>query len=86
MANEVIRAKYKGKDDGEGFPFFHGIPARDLTDSDFDALSEEDKQVVRSSALYDYVPYTQRERVTARPRQDEPTAQPTGVADDGGNK
>jgi hypothetical protein len=59
---ETIRAKYRGKDTGEGLPYFHGIPSRDLTDVDFDNLDDEQKATVRSSTLYDYVPYTERSR------------------------
>lgn len=73
---DVIRAKYKGKDTGEGLPYFGGIPAKDLTDPEFDALDDEQKNLVRSSALYDYVPYTERERSTKPVRRDTPTEQP----------
>jgi len=59
---EIVRARYKGKDTGEGLPYLHGIPARDLTDDDFDLLDDERKQMVRSHDLYDYTPYTEKPR------------------------
>jgi hypothetical protein len=59
---DIIRAKYKGKDTGEGLPHFHGIPARDLTDADFDTLSDDEKETVRKSDVYDYSTYTDKPR------------------------
>lgn len=59
---DIVRAKYKGKDTGEGLPHFHGIPARDLTDADFDVLSDEDKETVRKSDVYDYLTYVDKPR------------------------
>lgn len=76
---EVVRVKYKGKDTGEGLPFFAGIPARDLTDEDFDALDADQKEVVKHSAVYDYVPYTEKAREGSRPRRDIPTEPPASV-------
>lgn len=74
---EVVRAKYKGRDTGEGMPYFHGVPARDLTDDDFDSLTPDNKELVRKSDLYDYTPYTEKSRegrvAAAAPRQ-EPSA------------
>ena len=59
---DLIRARYKGKDTGDGLPHFGGIPARDLHDSDFDTLDNEQKELVRKSDLYTYVPYTEKPR------------------------
>lgn len=43
------RARYMGKA-GE---FVHGVPARHLSDEEYDALSTEQRAAVRSSGLYD---------------------------------
>lgn len=73
---DVVRARYKGRDTGEGLPFHAGVPARDLTDSEFDALDEDGKDTVRKSPLYDYVHYTEKAREGRAPRRDTPTEQP----------
>ena len=67
---DLIRAKYKGQDTGEGLPFHMGIPTRDLHDSDFDALDPEEKELVRRSKLYDYVPYTEKPKAEAAPKKE----------------
>lgn len=74
---DVVRAKYRGKDSGDGLPYHHGIPARDLTDDEFDALPDDQKEVVRKSALYDYATYTDKPRDGKAPRRDTPTEQPS---------
>lgn len=67
---DLIRAKYKGQDKGEGLPFLPGIPARDLHDTDFDALDADEKTLVRQSNLYDYVPYTEKPKDSAPAKKD----------------
>jgi hypothetical protein len=76
---DVVRARYKGKDTGDGLPHFGGIPARDLHDSDFDVLDDDQKQLVRSSDLYDYVPYTEESRSTRPVKKDTPTEHPANT-------
>lgn len=50
----AIRAKWDGKKPDEiGFEFLNSIPARDLTDEEYEALDTEQKRLVRSSPLYD---------------------------------
>ncbi len=44
----ATKARYKGK--GE---YFGGIPARNLTDEEYDALTTEQKKTVRESDIYD---------------------------------
>lgn len=73
---DVIRAKYTGKDTGEGMPWYHGVPARDLTDADFDVLDDEQKDLVRHGTLYNYVPYTEKARSSPRIVRAEATQQP----------
>lgn len=73
---DVVRAKYKGKDTGDGMPWYHGVPSRDLTDADFDTLDEDQKELVRRGDLYDYVPYTEKARSIPRIVRAEPTQQP----------
>lgn len=58
----AIRAKYKG--DGE---FYHGIPARDLDEDEWQVLDNEQRQLLRSSALYDVK--TDREMEPPRKRE-----------------
>lgn len=43
-----MKAKYLGK--GEGY---HGIPARDLSNEDFERLTPEQQALVESSPLYE---------------------------------
>lgn len=47
-----IKAKYKGKE-GE---FFNDIPARDLDDEEYEALTTEQKKLVRESEIYEVIP------------------------------
>lgn len=47
-----IRAKFKPTSEGEFHP---GIPARDLEDDEYRALDADQRRIVRSSALYEYV-------------------------------
>ena len=37
--------------------FHHGIPARDLSQADYDALDNDQRAIVRASAVYDYAAY-----------------------------
>jgi hypothetical protein len=48
----AIRAKYKSKT----AEFYNDIPARDLEDEDWDALTAEQKEQVRKGDLYEYIP------------------------------
>lgn len=50
----AVRARWKGGD--EPTEFHYGIPARDLTDEDYDALDNEQRATVRNSPRYDYTP------------------------------
>lgn len=52
----AIRAKYKGKHDEKGMPsgFIDGVPSRDLDDDEYDALTTEQKAMVRASSVYEY--------------------------------
>lgn len=54
----AIRARYKGThaDNGEPTQYLDGIPARNLSDEEYDALPTEDKARVRGSDLYDVAP------------------------------
>jgi len=47
-------ATYKGRRDDAGVPqeFLSGIPARDLDEADWEALSEAQQDAVRASELY----------------------------------
>ncbi len=47
----TIRVKYIGN--GE---YYYGIPARDLTEAEYAALSEEQRRLVDSGKLYERVP------------------------------
>lgn len=49
----AIRARFKPTPEGEFHP---GIPSRDLSDEDYDALDTEQRALVRKSPLYDYRP------------------------------
>lgn len=48
-SSELIRARYVG--DGQGVIF--GIPKRDVTESEYRALSNEQRARMRASALYE---------------------------------
>lgn len=79
----AIKAKFKG----DGSEFHSGIPARDLTDEEYDSLSKEDQAVVLASPLYNvtgerdstekerapFVRRVEREREAADERAAEPT-------------
>jgi len=49
MHHDPVRATYKG----DGSAFHPGIPARDLYESEYQAMSADERALVRSSALYD---------------------------------
>jgi hypothetical protein len=57
MSEPVIRFKGDRNPDGSAAEFHEGIPARNLTDEDYDALPKELREVVRNSPLYDYAGY-----------------------------
>lgn len=48
----AVKAKYLEAPYEEGKPYFNGVPARDLEESEFDALSPEDQELVAGSDLY----------------------------------
>ena len=52
---DAIAARFKGKrnDDGTPAEYHSGIPARDLTEDEFSALSDEHKATLAHSAIYD---------------------------------
>ncbi len=52
----MIKVRYLGT--GE---FYHGIPARDLDESEYAALSDEQRQWVDSGTLYDVAPQAPEE-------------------------
>lgn len=49
--------RFVGTRDRQGRPteFFDGIPARDLTERDFDRLDDERQTIVRASRLYEQI-------------------------------
>lgn len=49
-----VKAQYIGKKDEQGNPlaYINGIPAADLSDEEYDALSADQKRHVRNSGLY----------------------------------
>lgn len=50
-AKHKIRFKYIGS----GAEFLHGIPARDLTETDWDRLTKEQQEIVIASLVYQEV-------------------------------
>jgi hypothetical protein len=56
----AIRARYKGQPHPqrptEPLEYLDGIPARDLSDDEYEALSIDDKKRVRDSSLYEVAP------------------------------
>jgi hypothetical protein len=52
---DAIAAKFKGtyNADGEPLEYHSGIPARDLTEEEFEHLSDEHKSTLAHSSLYD---------------------------------
>jgi hypothetical protein len=63
-----------GPRDANGYPlqFHEGIPARDLESEEYAALSDEQREIVRNSGLYDYANLREA-RKAERTQQDEPT-------------
>jgi hypothetical protein len=49
----AIKARFKGDPENN---FFNDVPARDLSEEEYDALDTELKHKVRHSDLYDVVP------------------------------
>lgn len=52
----ATRAKWKGLTDPDAIGYEHhgGIPARDLDDDEYRALTADQRETVRKSPLYDY--------------------------------
>lgn len=50
-----LRASFKGPRDSDGVPatYLNGIPARDLDEDEWQALTTEERDTVRRSGLYD---------------------------------
>jgi hypothetical protein len=63
----ALKAKFKPTPEGEFHP---GIPSRDLTEEDYEALDTEQRALVRKSPLYDYRPEHSREEARRVPRSD----------------
>lgn len=53
----TVKAKYKGKE-GE---FFNDIPKRDLDEEEYEALTTEQKKLVRESEIYEVLPERKKE-------------------------
>lgn len=55
MHHDPVRATFKGRlnDDGTPVEFHAGLPARDITESEYQAMSAEERAAVRASPLYD---------------------------------
>lgn len=53
----ATRARFTGEEHpqfpGQAYRYLEGIPARNLSDEEYEALSPEDKKRVRDSDLYD---------------------------------
>ena len=61
---------------GDGSQFYSGVPARDLTDHDFEALDEQHRRLVIEGSLY--------EPVVEEPPAEEPATRSRGkVSNDG---
>lgn len=48
----ATKAKFKG----DGSEFLNHIPAQDISEEEWELLSAEQKELVRKSPLYEYVP------------------------------
>jgi len=77
MADPVI--KYTGKD-GE---YHSGIPMRDLSGPEFDALDAEQRAVVRASPVYDYASYRDATKAAQAKDAAKPAADSTPAKDAG---
>lgn len=55
MADEKIAYRYTGGHEPDGRPsqWYEGVPARDLTQAEFDALDAESQKNVKASAFYE---------------------------------
>lgn len=73
MAEPTIR--YTG--DGE---FHSGIPARDLSRDEYDALDKEQRAVVRDSPLYDYAGYKDKAQAAKEGAASAPKDEPKAAA------
>jgi hypothetical protein len=53
----TIKARFKGQ---EGY-FYNGVPARDLSEEEYEELTEEQKRMVRTGPLYTMVDNTKKD-------------------------
>jgi hypothetical protein len=75
----AIRARFKGEPHpltGEPAQYLDGIPARNLSDEEYDALPTEDKARLRGSDLYDVAPLQSR---ADKPTDTPPPAEATSA-------
>lgn len=77
----AIRAHWKGNPT-DATEHHYGIPARNLTDEDWAALSTEERDTVRDSKLYRYVAQTRRPRVAGQSTDQEPADSSDDQPDD----
>lgn len=72
----AIKARFTGKRDSEGLPleFLNGVPARDLQDNEYDALSTEQKHDVRHSGLYKMA--EPKPKAEAKPKDEKAAPEP----------
>lgn len=82
----AIRARFKG----EGGAYHTGIPARDLSEDDWEELTTEQRETARKSALYDVKSNREMEPRASAPKTPDkaPPKAPEPAADaanEGGN-
>lgn len=70
----AIRARYTG----DGTEFHYGIPTRDLTDEEYEALPLEDKRTLQASPLYKVLPTPETRAKAKEAATAEPAAQEGG--------
>jgi hypothetical protein len=81
MSEPKIRFKGDHNPDGSATEFHEGIPARHLTDEDYDALPKELREVVRNSPLYDYAGYKEaKDAVKSEEKAEEKAEEPKAEA------
>lgn len=73
-----IAARYTGKHDGQ---YHHGVPLRDLTAAEFDALPLDRQEVVVASPIYEVTPAT-KAAVTRAEKAEAAAAPVEGTADE----
>jgi len=78
---EKLRARWKGATGPNGQPlaYLSGVPARSLTEADWQRLSPEQRERVRASDLYDV-------RTDAEMAEPSPRMAPGGTAGPGGTE